>query len=151
ALTIELARKALGEGFGLKDATPYNILFHGSEPVFVDVLSFERRDPADTRWMPYAQFVRTFLLPLLAVREFGLPLDRILTVQRDGLDPETVYRWAGSLQRLKSPFLSLVSIPKWLGGRESSYGKAAASSPDKARFILDGLLKSCERQLNRLA
>jgi hypothetical protein len=31
---------SLREGFGLKDATPYNVLFRGAQPVFVDLLSF---------------------------------------------------------------------------------------------------------------
>ncbi len=39
-LTIELAQSAIKESFGLKDASPYNVLFCGSRPVFVDVLSF---------------------------------------------------------------------------------------------------------------
>ena len=43
-LTLEIAQAALADGFCLKDATPNNILFRGSEPIFVDVLSFERRD-----------------------------------------------------------------------------------------------------------
>jgi hypothetical protein len=49
----------------LKDATPYNMPFRGPRPVFVDWLSFERRDRRDPTWPPYAQFVRTFVLPLL--------------------------------------------------------------------------------------
>ena len=78
------------DGIGLKDATPYNILFRGPDPVFIDVLSFERRNPGDPTWLPYAQFVRTFLLPLLANKYFGLGLDQILTTRRDGLEPEEV-------------------------------------------------------------
>ncbi len=77
-LTLDLAEAALKEGFGLKDATPYNVLFRGACPVFVDVLSFERRDPLDSTWMAYGQFVRTFLLPLMASRYL-------------------VYRWTRSL------------------------------------------------------
>src|SRR5437868_13088379 len=38
ALTLDLAQKALAEGFILKDAPPYNVLFRGSDRVFVDVL-----------------------------------------------------------------------------------------------------------------
>ena len=92
SLTLDLAEAALEEGFGLKDATPYNVLFRGAQPVFVDVLSFERRDPAGSNLAGYGQFVRTFLLPLAAHRYFGLPVDRILSGQRDGIEPETIYR-----------------------------------------------------------
>ncbi|HEU0011923.1 MAG TPA: SAM-dependent methyltransferase, partial [Verrucomicrobiae bacterium] len=65
-LTLDLAESALAEGFGLKDATPHNVLFRGPQPVFIDVLSFEKRVPDDPVWMADAQFQRTFLLPLLA-------------------------------------------------------------------------------------
>src|SRR5688572_14089824 len=61
-LTLDLAESSLVEGFGLKDATPYNVLFRGPAPVFVDLLYFERREPRDPVWKPYAQFVRVFLL-----------------------------------------------------------------------------------------
>ena len=70
-LTLDLAESVLNEGFGLKDATPYNVLFRGPEPVFVDLLSFEKRDPRDPVWKPYAQFARAFLLPLLANNTSG--------------------------------------------------------------------------------
>jgi SAM-dependent methyltransferase len=154
-LTLDLAQVALEEGFGLKDATPYNVLFRGPWAVFVDVLSFERRDPLDPIWMAYGQFVRTFLLPLMAVHHFGLTLDRILLTQRDGLDPETLYRWAGLWQRLTPPFLNLVTIPKWLGrrtrGAAPTYRSHLASSREQARFVLTGLLRSCGRQLASLA
>jgi len=148
-LTLELALSALEEGFGLKDASPFNILFRGAEPVFVDVLSFEKRDPLDAAWMAYGQFARTFLLPLLANREFGLTPDRTLATARDGLEPETMYRWAGFARRFKPGFFTLVSLPKWLSGRER-YGVRKAASAEQAAFILRGMLQSCRRQLERL-
>jgi hypothetical protein len=155
SLTLDLAEAALEDGFGLKDATPYNVLFHGSRPVFVDVLSFERRDPFDSAWMAYAQFVRTFLLPLLANRYFDLPLDRVLTGQRDGIEPEAMYRWAGTWRKMTPPFLNLVSLPKWFGatrdGSSPAYRLKSASSPEQARFVLSGLLRQCRRQLNSLS
>jgi len=89
-LTLDLALKALDDGYGLKDASPYNVLFRGPRPVFVDVLSFERRDARDATWRAYAQFVRTFVLPLLAHRDLGWPLQQTLFGSRDGLDPEKV-------------------------------------------------------------
>ncbi len=63
-LTLELCGQLLHEGWILKDATPLNILFDGSRPVFVDLLSIERRDPRSPLWLAYGQFARTFLLPL---------------------------------------------------------------------------------------
>jgi SAM-dependent methyltransferase len=144
-LTLTLAREGLDENVGLKDATPLNVLFRGPEAVFIDLLSFEARDPRDPTWLPYAQFVRTFLLPLLANRHFGTTLAQVLLGRRDGLEPEEVYGWLGLLGRLRPGFLTHVSIPVWLGARHNSddtsiYKKKALGDPEKARYILDGLL-----------
>ena len=150
-LTVDLALKALNEGYGLKDATPYNVLFRGPRPVFVDVLSFERRDPRDASWMAYAQFVRTFLLPLLANRDFGWPLQQTLSGRRDGLEPETIYRTAGFLQRVASPYLQVVTLPTWLAAKRredaSLYHPKPADSAEQAAYILRNLLNSCKKQL----
>jgi SAM-dependent methyltransferase len=157
-LTLDLAAAALEEGFGIKDATPYNVLFRGNAPVFVDVLSFERRDPRSASWMAYAQFVRTFLLPLAAYKYFGLAPGEILANHRDGLEPEMVYRWAGWARRLTPPLLGLVSIPKWLtrgrgaehSGDAALYHPKPVSSAEQANFILRGLLNNCRSQLHKL-
>ncbi len=155
SLTLDLAEAALAEGFGMKDATPYNVLFRGAQPIFVDVLSFEHRDPLDSTWLAYGQFVRTFLLPLAAQRYFGLPIDQLLASHRDGLEPEAIYAWAGWLRRLTPPLLGMVSLPKWLAGGKKetpvSYRHKMAGSADQARFVLSGLLRSCRRQLQALA
>jgi SAM-dependent methyltransferase len=155
-LTLELAQALVEDGLGLKDGTPYNVLFRGPEPVFIDVLSFERREAGDPTWLPYAQFVRTFLLPLLANRGYGMGLDQILTTRRDGLEPEELYRWTKPLQRLKPPFFGLVTMPSVLGSRHKQddntiYQKKILDNPEKARYILDMVLKGLGRTLQRLA
>src|SRR6185369_537358 len=154
-LTLELAGRSLAEGYGLKDATPYNILYRGSEPVFIDLLSFESREPGDSVWRPYAQFVRTFILPLLCAREWGIPLASILMAKRDGLEPQEVYRLCGPMERVRPPFLSLVSIPAWLSSKPPSKGKQlfrprVLADPAKARFILESLLSRLGRTLESL-
>jgi 2-polyprenyl-3-methyl-5-hydroxy-6-metoxy-1,4-benzoquinol methylase len=154
-LTLELAQAACADGFGLKDATPHNILFRGSEPVFIDALSFERRQPGDPLWLPEAQFNRTFLLPLLANRHWGLPLAEIFTTRRDGLEPEDVYRWCGPLEKFTPRLLSLVSIPAWLSRRASPdnqkiYQPHLLANTEKAQFILESLFQRLERALSAL-
>ncbi len=155
-LTLDLAESALVEGFGLKDATPYNVLFRGPEPVFVDLLSFERRDPLDPVWKPYAQFARAFLLPLLANKHFGLELKQVFLASRDGVEPEEVYDLCGIAQKLRPPFLSLVSIPTWLASKSNSddpgstariYRERRAGSAAQAKYVLDRLFKRLRRQL----
>ena len=155
-LTLDLALDLLPEGLGLKDATPYNILFRGPNPVFIDALSIERRDAGDPTWLAYAQFVRTFVLPLLANRRFGLPLDAALLARRDGLEPEELYRWLRPLQRLHPSVLPLVSMPVWLAARRppddaSVYRKKLLPDPERARFVLEHLLQGLRRTLDAFA
>jgi len=154
-LTLELAQTALAEGFGLKDATPHNVLFRGSEPVFIDALSFERRNPGDPIWLPEAQFVRTFLLPLLVNRRWGLPMVGLFMANRDGIEPEEVYRFCGPLEKFKPRMLSLVSIPTWLTRKANPdnqriYQPKLLANPEKARFILESLFRRLARSLDSL-
>jgi SAM-dependent methyltransferase len=155
-LTLDLAMDLLPEGLGVKDATPYNILFRGPDPVFIDATSIERRDAGDPTWLAYAQFIRAFVLPLLANRRFGLPLDQALLARRDGLEPEEVYRWLGPLERLHPSVLPLVSMPVWLAARHrtddaSVYKKKLLPDPERARFVLEHLLKGLRRTLDAFA
>jgi hypothetical protein len=107
-LTLDLGRAVLAEDYGLKDATPHNVLFRGSEPVFIDALSFERRNPGDPLWKPCAQFIRSFLLPLLVHRRWGIPPADVFTARRDGYEPEEVYRMCKPWERLRPGLLTLV-------------------------------------------
>lgn len=144
-LTLELAEQSLPDGWRLKDATPYNVLFRGPNPVFVDVLSFEPRDAQDGMWAAYAQFVRTFLLPLLAKQGAALWLE-----QRDGLEPEQVYRSLSWFRRLTPPGLMLASFPTWFAGRaESDAGlyRPRTTDPERAAFTLQRMFQGLRRQL----
>jgi SAM-dependent methyltransferase len=155
-LTLQLALNLLPEDIGLKDGTPSNVLFQGPNPVFIDLLSFERRNAQDPMWLPYAQFVRTFLLPLLASKYYGVQLGEIFTTRRDGLDHGEVYRWTRPVQRLLPPFLSLVSMPTWLAARRNPddhklYASRRLNNPDKARFVLESTLRGLRKKLNKVA
>jgi len=152
-LTLDLAQILLDDGLGFKDATPYNVLFRGAEPVFIDVLSIERRDPLDPLWRPYAQYVRTFLLPLVLHQRFGIPLESFLLGRRDGIEPEEAYRICGPLAMLRPPILTLATLPTLLGRRRAAaqvYRRRQARTPEQARFILRGILRGLQRQLGRL-
>jgi SAM-dependent methyltransferase len=155
SLTIQLASAFLTDGIGLKDATPSNVMFWGAKPVFLDMLSFEERDAHDPMWLPDAQFVRTFLLPLLVNRQLGMPLSQTFTTRRDGLEPEEVYRLLGPLERIRPRSLSLVSLPVWLGKRNTDdprvYHQRKLKDAEQARFILNSLFRRQKRALDRLS
>lgn len=66
-LTLELAQEFLEEGYTLSDAYPWNVLFRGTRPVFVDVGSFAPANPKYL-WLAYQQFMQFFYHPLLLFR-----------------------------------------------------------------------------------
>ncbi len=155
SLTLDLAESLLKDGWGLKDATPDNILFRGTTPVFVDLLSFEPRDAKDPVWLASAQFERTFLLPLLVNKHFGIALDRLLLSRRDGLEPEDVYQLCGGLQKLSPSFLTITTLPTWLAKKHRQddtaiYQKRTLDNAEKARFILGATFKRLRRLLKRV-
>src|SRR5665213_3579529 len=117
-LTLNLCREAVPAGFLLKDATPLNVLFEGPRAVFVDVLSFDPREPANPIWLAQGQFVRTFLLPLLAHRYLGWPL-AASQIYRDGYEPSQLAQALGPLRRLHPRLLWPVTLPAWLDRRQS--------------------------------
>ena len=154
SLTLDLAEQCLPHGWRLKDATPYNVLFRGPAPVFVDLLSFERRDPGDAIWPAYGQFVRTFLLPLLAHRESISKLNPIWLASRDGVEPEDLYQSLSWTGRLTSPGLTLASVPYWLSKKaESKSGlyRPRSIDPDRAAFTLSTMFRGLRRQLRKLS
>ena len=155
-LTLDIAEMLLPEGMAIKDASPFNVLFRGPNPVFVDWLSFERRDPRDPVWRPCAQFKQAFLLPLLVNKYFGVGMDQIFVSNREGVEPEKVYRLVHTLQRFKPAFLWSVTVPTWLGRRQRSsrpsiYGRRLCKEAEKAHFILSLLFKRLRRQLEKVA
>src|SRR6266478_6164874 len=154
-LTLDIAEALLENGMGLKDASPYNVLFRGPIPVFVDALSVEQRDSGDPMWFAYGQFVRNFLLPLLVERRFNVPVQSVFLSRRDGIEPETVYRMAGPLERMLPPILSLATAPVWFSASrittQRPIHRRRWSNPRQAEFALRHLFRGLRRHLNRVS
>jgi SAM-dependent methyltransferase len=152
-LTLDLAKAGNDGGFGLKDAKPDNIMFRGPAPVFIDALSFEKRTPGDPIWRAEAQFIRTFLLPLLAHRETGLSINELLLNRGDGLEPEEVYRLLGPIKRLTPGIFGLVTLPAKLNRFADGpgiYRQRLLPSDEKALFVLGSTLARLKRNLRRV-
>jgi SAM-dependent methyltransferase len=146
-LTLTLCEEALVEGWVLKDATPLNVLFVGSRPVLVDVISFERHDPsrqnpAASIWLPYGQYMRTFVLPLLMNRLLSWPLELSL------------------FHRLSRAAFWPVTLPRLLGRREAAHAatsnhsdshvRSQPASPPKPPELTLHILTNTLRKLRRL-
>jgi hypothetical protein len=148
-LTLDLSLELLSEGLILKDATPLNILFDGPRPVLVDVLSMEARDAESPLWLAYGQFVRTFLLPLLAHKYLGWPLAASLE-KRDGYEPGDLYPYVPVFCRWRNPFRSLVTIPAMLEKRAQGRAQGAQARIRQRPEIAAAVLGRQFRKLRKL-
>jgi SAM-dependent methyltransferase len=151
-LTLELCIELVPHGWLLKDATPLNVLFQGTRPIFVDVLSIERMDPHQPIWLAYGQFVRTFLLPMLAYSRLGWPLQTSLT-RRDGYEPEEIYSALSLSARLRQPALSAVTLPSLLANKKIGTGSVASRAvkePELAKQILLKTLRGLLSQMRKV-
>jgi hypothetical protein len=156
-LTLSLCEEGLADGWVLKDATPLNILFVGSRPVLVDVLSFERWDPAPSKyashiWLAYGQYIRTFLLPLLMNKMLSWPLELSL-FKRDGYEPVELYEALSWSQRLSRAAFWPVTLPAKLD--KGSAAKAAPTrppqhkTPELALHLLKRTLEDLRKRTRR--
>lgn len=149
-LTLSLCEEGLAEGWILKDATPLNVLFSGSRAIFVDILSFERRDPKSSLWLAYGQYVRTFLLPMLMHRLLHWPLE-LSFFKRDGYEPSDLYKALGWRQRLAATAFWPITLPAWLESRSQGGAPPASKpvEPELATHLLKRNIAALRRRTER--
>lgn len=153
-LTLRIADEAIDAGWALKDATPLNVLFVGAKPILVDVLSLEHRDPKSSVWLAYGQFVRAFLLPLMAEKLLNWPLQTTLFF-RDGYEPRTIYQALQPWQRLRPNLLDVVTLATLFEGKTGKHheprNSPSTSEPELAAHILHKRIGRLGKQIRRAA
>ena len=115
-VTLELCIRLAENGLTLQDGHPWNILFDGTKPVYIDAGSIV---PArnDILWAPYQQFCNFFLFPLYL---YAAGCDRIARwLMHDylaGLTDEDLLAALPLSFKARHPRRTLaVAIPRWLG------------------------------------
>lgn len=86
SLQLDLLADAVQAGLTLKDATPYNVQFVGTKPVFIDVGSFRALEDGEP-WLGYRQFCQLFLYPLLVSAHAEIQFQPLLRGSLDGITP----------------------------------------------------------------
>jgi len=115
-ITLELCLRLAQEGMTLQDGHPWNILFDGTKPVYIDASSIvPARD--DILWAPYQQFCNFFLFPLYL---YAAGCDRVARwLMRDylaGVTDEDLLAALPVSFKVRHPRRTLgVVVPKWLG------------------------------------
>ncbi len=151
-LQLELLTASIDNGWILKDATPYNIQWVGTRPVFIDVPSFLPRDH-DEYWEGYRQFCSTYLTPLLITAHLGIPYQPLLRSSLEGIPPEEAARYFHGLRRFKRGVPSHIWFPATVEKRmrrRSGTKDSPVSRRTQSKTSLLALLEDLRRLVSGL-
>jgi hypothetical protein len=82
--TLAIQDAALDHGMSLRDATAFNLAFHGGKPLFLDTTSFEIL-PEGRPWVAYRQFCQHFVAPLALMAYRDVRLGQLHRIHMDGV------------------------------------------------------------------
>lgn len=152
-LQLELGIEAIGADLNLKDATPYNVQFVGSNPTFIDIGSFEKI-PEGQPWIAYRQFCMLYLYPLLFQAHKDLPFHPWLRGSIDGIQPIDAIKVFSLRDRLRRGVFLHTSLHARLDRRANKSGPGSAEKNKTTRQIkpkqLQAQLQSMHRLISKL-
>ena len=149
-LELAVAREALADGWVTIDATPYNIQFVGSRPVYIDLGSFEPYVEG-RGWIAYRQFCEMYLYPLLmGVRGNGSEHRVLLRGSLTGIPASACWPKLSLPMRLR-PSVSLhVGLQAAAERRKGKGSKSFTSSDLKAAGMTAKVIDNQIRGLQKL-
>lgn len=131
-LHLEILIAALAEDVTTKDGYSFNVQFRGAQPTFIDVGSFEALQAGP--WVGYRQFCQSFLYPLLLEAHFGVPFQKFLLGNLDGLDPTDMRKVFRGLNRFKKGVLRNVYLHSVAENKVTGGGQKLRSDLGAAGF-----------------
>lgn len=154
-LQLRLLEKSLEHGWIMKDATPYNIQWIGSRPVFIDVPSFELWVEGES-WVGYRQFCSMFLTPLMMRAHLGIDHIPILRSYIDGVPPTEAVKFFTGTKRFRKGVLSHIFFPAMvensIAKRERDDAPAQQRNARRqSKVMLLGLIQSLTRLVLKLS
>ncbi len=150
---LDLLLAALGEDMMLKDASSYNIQWLGSQPVFIDIGSFEGFK-AGQPWGGYRQFSQLFLFPLLLQSYKDLPFQPLLRGRVDGISAADCNSIMSVRDLFRSGVFSHVYLQSKLERRYSATGTDVRKALQTAGFkkeLITANLKKLRKLVSRLS
>lgn len=149
-LHLDVVAEALAGGLITKDATPYNVQFVGSRPLFIDVGSFERLRPGEP-WYGYRQFCQLFLNPLLLAATTGVGIQTWLAGSTEGVSPVHCARLLPRRVRMRPSIFPHVTAHAWMDRRYARRGGAEDVSGElRAAGLGPAVLRAQVRKLQKL-
>lgn len=132
-LQLDLLSAALERDVTLSDASAYNIQFRGTEPIFIDPLSFQRYKDGDY-WVAHHQFCKQFLNPLLLTALKGVAFNRWFRGSLEGIESHDLNRLLTWRHLMNWRVLAHVTLPERLQARAPSQIGAQLDQVKKRRL-----------------
>lgn len=150
-LQLQLLLGALEAGITLKDATPYNVQWKGSSPLFIDVGSFQPLEEGEP-WLGYRQFCRQFLFPLMLRAYRDVPYQPWLRGSLEGIAATDLRRLLRRRDLWRRAVVLHVVLQARAEAREGAASQSARDEVKRAGFRKEliqanvrGLLRVIER------
>ncbi len=138
-LQMELLQAGLAEDVMCKDATSFNVQFVGSNPVFIDVGSFEAYRAGDP-WFGFQQFRQLFLYPLMFQAYKEVPFHPFLRGDLNGIPTPVAAKVLSGIKRQWKGVWPYVTMPAVLESRMADTDRDVQADLKGAGFNKD-LLK----------
>ena len=151
-LQLRLTREALASNVALKDATPYNVQWKGTRPVFIDIGSFARARDGEP-WLGYRQFCMLFLYPLLLEAYKGIPFQPWLRGSLEGIHPADARAALRGRDTWRPGVLKHVALHANLERRHASGERDVRRELREAGFdksLVEANLKGLEKLVSKL-
>ena len=152
-LQLKVTREAFSADLALKDATPYNVQWRGTRPVFIDVGSFARAREGEP-WLGYRQFCMLFLFPLLLEAYKGIPFQPWLRGSLEGIHPSEARALLRGRHSLRSAVLRHVVLHAKLARRHADGAKDVRRELREAGFdkrLVEANLRGLEKLVTGLS
>ena len=147
-LELDLMLESLEEGIILKDASPYNVQWRGSRPVFIDIGSFEPVREGEP-WVGYRQFCELFLYPLMIQAYRGVSMRPWLRGRVSGISPAECRSLLSFRDRFRRGTLSNVFLHSRLESRYEDTDRDVKGELKRAGFGTE-LIKASVRRLRKV-
>lgn len=138
---IKFHLELLENNFTLSDATPFNIQFIGSKPIFIDHLSIEKYEEFKP-WMAYNQFCENFLFPLVLSSYNKVDINFFMGKNLNGVSLNNTFKLLPFKRKILPSIFIHVVLPylfsKYFVKKNKLEKKINPKGPSKKNFI--GLL-----------
>lgn len=151
-LQLDLMLAALEHDLMVKDATPYNVQFVGSQPVFIDIGSFERLREQEL-WTGYRQFCTLYLYPLLLQATKGLHFQPLLRGSLEGISPTQMRGLMSMTDRFRRGYLTHVFLHARLDQRDTNgrtWTTRRVQRPGLGKAVIAANARKMRRLIQRL-